>query len=276
LSRATYPVSNGFLSDTHLPHENQHTPYPTHSLKLSAKNEESKRPKSKSLEMKPSSSSSFHNPLKLRAKIKTDHSVTLVEIADQLDDSPLDVVHRCLAPSFSIVMLWVIGRHSTGSRNISAMRRLLPFFCRLDPFLQGSVHWNKRRSETLQRLAMWTRRSSGLYFLCFFLPFCSFLRSSGVSNSATQNSIMNAHNKTQFTYTMIKCALKDSSCDSPISKNVMLTILASNASSRSTKFKASESDTMLTLTRKNTMNAFTHRFVRIFRSTLVSAHSRLE
>ena len=56
-----------------------------------------------------------------------------------------------------------------------------------------------------------------------------------VSNSATQDSIMNAHNKTQFTYAKIKCALKDSSCDSPISKNLMLTILASNASSNSTK-----------------------------------------
>ncbi|KAG5630312.1 hypothetical protein H5410_002029 [Solanum commersonii] len=45
---------------------------------------------------------------------------------------------------------------------------------------------------------------------------------------------MNTHNKTQFTYAKIKCALKDSSCDSPISKNLMLTILASNASSSST------------------------------------------
>ena len=56
----------------------------------------------------------------------------------------------------------------------------------------------------------------------------------GVSNSATEDSIMNAHNKTQFTYAKIKCALKDSSCDSPISKNLTLTILASNASSSST------------------------------------------
>ncbi|KAG5631835.1 hypothetical protein H5410_003552 [Solanum commersonii] len=50
-----------------------------------------------------------------------------------------------------------------------------------------------------------------------------------VLNSATQDSIMNAHNKIRFTYA-IKCVLKDSSCDSPISKNLMLTILASNAS----------------------------------------------
>ncbi|KAG5599704.1 hypothetical protein H5410_031074, partial [Solanum commersonii] len=57
----------------------------------------------------------------------------------------------------------------------------------------------------------------------------------GVSNSATEESIMNAHNKTQFTYAKNKCALKDSICDSPISKNLMPTILASNASSSLTK-----------------------------------------
>ncbi|KAG5611081.1 hypothetical protein H5410_022362 [Solanum commersonii] len=34
-SRATYPVSNVFFSDTHLPHECQPTPYPTPSLELS-------------------------------------------------------------------------------------------------------------------------------------------------------------------------------------------------------------------------------------------------
>ncbi|KAG5580037.1 hypothetical protein H5410_050664 [Solanum commersonii] len=36
-SRATYPVSNEFLSDTHLPHEGKPTPYPTHSLELSVR-----------------------------------------------------------------------------------------------------------------------------------------------------------------------------------------------------------------------------------------------
>ncbi|KAG5585236.1 hypothetical protein H5410_045670, partial [Solanum commersonii] len=39
-----------------------------------------------------------------------------------------------------------------------------------------------------------------------------------VSNSATQDSIMNAHNKTQFTYVGINCVLKDSSCDTPLPK----------------------------------------------------------
>ncbi|WMV20028.1 hypothetical protein MTR67_013413 [Solanum verrucosum] len=55
-----------------------------------------------------------------------DHSALLVGIADQLDDSPFGVVHRRLAPAFNIVVLWVIGRHGTASRNFSAMCRLLP------------------------------------------------------------------------------------------------------------------------------------------------------
>ncbi|KAG5631667.1 hypothetical protein H5410_003384, partial [Solanum commersonii] len=56
-----------------------------------------------------------------------------------------------------------------------------------------------------------------------------------VSNSATQDSIMNAHKKTQLIHARINCALKDSSCDSPLSNILKFIILASNASSSSTK-----------------------------------------
>uniref|UniRef100_M1DL12 Uncharacterized protein n=1 Tax=Solanum tuberosum TaxID=4113 RepID=M1DL12_SOLTU len=45
---------------------------------------------------------------------------------------------------------------------------------------------------------------------------------------------MNAH-KTQLTNARINCALKESSRDSPLSKILKLTILASNSSSSSTK-----------------------------------------
>ncbi|WMV58442.1 hypothetical protein MTR67_051827 [Solanum verrucosum] len=38
-----------------------------------------------------------------------DHSASLVEIADQLGNSPFGVIHRHLAPAFNIVMLWVIS-----------------------------------------------------------------------------------------------------------------------------------------------------------------------
>ncbi|WMV49713.1 hypothetical protein MTR67_043098, partial [Solanum verrucosum] len=59
--------------------------------------------------------------------VAADHSTTLVGIVDLLGDSPFGVVHRRLAPSFGIVVLWVIGQHSTTSRNFSVMHRLLPF-----------------------------------------------------------------------------------------------------------------------------------------------------
>ncbi|KAG5595632.1 hypothetical protein H5410_036864 [Solanum commersonii] len=56
-----------------------------------------------------------------------------------------------------------------------------------------------------------------------------------VSNSATQDSIMNVHNKAQFTHARINCILKDSSYDTPLSKILNLTILDSNERSSSTK-----------------------------------------
>ncbi|KAG5571384.1 hypothetical protein H5410_061150 [Solanum commersonii] len=152
-----------------------------------------------------------------------DHSATLVGIVDQLDDSPFGVVHYRFAPSFDIIMLWVIGRHSTTSRNFSVMRRLLPFFA--DLIFSSSLSTLEQKANP-------------------FIPFCDvvlcfpknfkYLKLKGVSNSAMQNSIMNVDNKVQFTYAKIKCALKDSSCDSPISKNLTFTILASNVSSSST------------------------------------------
>ncbi|KAG5576270.1 hypothetical protein H5410_056404 [Solanum commersonii] len=46
---------------------------------------------------------------------------------------------------------------------------------------------------------------------------------------------MNAHNKTQFIYARITCVLKDSNCDSPLPKILMLAILATCTSSSSTK-----------------------------------------
>uniref|UniRef100_M1DVQ3 Uncharacterized protein n=1 Tax=Solanum tuberosum TaxID=4113 RepID=M1DVQ3_SOLTU len=61
-----------------------------------------------------------------KSKVLANHSASLVKIADQLGDSPFGVVHRRLAPPFSIVVLWVIGRHGTASRNFSVMCRLLP------------------------------------------------------------------------------------------------------------------------------------------------------
>ena len=114
-----------------------------------------------------------------------------------------------------------------------------------------------------------------------------------VSNSATQDSIMNAHNKTQLTLARINYALKYSCCDTPLSKIFKLTILSSNASWSSTKvikcpqikkdfmfthngsqFKVPESISLLKFTKTSIMHELTHRFARLFQSTFVSAHSR--
>ncbi|KAG5600141.1 hypothetical protein H5410_031511, partial [Solanum commersonii] len=46
---------------------------------------------------------------------------------------------------------------------------------------------------------------------------------------------MNIRNKTQITHEKINCALKDSICDTPIPEILMLAILATCASSSSTK-----------------------------------------
>ncbi|KAG5631423.1 hypothetical protein H5410_003140 [Solanum commersonii] len=79
---------------------------------------------------------------------------------------------------------------------------------------------------------------------------------------------MNAYNKTQFTYAMINCVLKDSSCDTPLPKILILAILATCASSSSTK----KSDATLTLKKRNAMHIFTHRFSLIFQSTFDSTY----
>ncbi|KAG5595268.1 hypothetical protein H5410_036500, partial [Solanum commersonii] len=209
------------------------------SLRLNPLTISSCRPKTKSLEMKPSFSSSLQNPQKIYAAM--DRSASLVEIADQLSDSPFGVVRLRLALSFSIVVLWFIGLHGTSSQIYSAIRRLLPISADLILFFRAQ-HTGTKANKL------------------------KFNRSERVSRTMLH--------KPKFTYAKIKCVLKDSSCDSPISTNLMLTILSSNASSSSTIFKALESDATLTLTKKNIIHNFTHRFSHIFQSTFVSAHSR--
>ncbi|KAG5580821.1 hypothetical protein H5410_051448 [Solanum commersonii] len=104
---------------------------------------------------------------------------------------------------------------------------------------------------------------------------------------------MNAHNKTQLTHAKINCALKDSSCDLPLSKILKFTILASNASSSSTnvlKCPHNKDDFIFTHnsstiysfgitynshTHKDEhMHDFTQRFALIFQAKLISAHLR--
>ncbi|KAG5595450.1 hypothetical protein H5410_036682 [Solanum commersonii] len=119
------------------------------------------------------------------------------------------------------------------------MRRLLPFSADL------ILSFRAQHTRTKGELRPFGDSPSGLV-----QPF-----KKDVLNSATQDSITNAHNKTQFSYAKIKCALKDSSYDSPISKNLMLTILVLNASSSSTKvFKCPHTNDDSIFIRKGTIN----------------------
>ncbi|KAG5609565.1 hypothetical protein H5410_020846, partial [Solanum commersonii] len=74
-----------------------------------------------------------------------DHSATLVEIVDQLGDSPFGVVHRRLALSFNIVVFWIIRRPSTTSQNFSTTRQLLLFTA--DLILSFRVQYTRTKGE---------------------------------------------------------------------------------------------------------------------------------
>ncbi|KAG5630360.1 hypothetical protein H5410_002077 [Solanum commersonii] len=92
----------------------------------------------------------------------TDHSAPLVEIVDQLDDPPFGRFYHRLALSFSIVVFWIIGRHSTTSRNCSNICRLLLFTADLILSFRAQHSRTKGEDKTFWRLAEWVRRFSDL------------------------------------------------------------------------------------------------------------------
>ncbi|KAG5631058.1 hypothetical protein H5410_002775 [Solanum commersonii] len=105
--------------------------------------EESRRPKSKFLELKPFESSCCSKPSpNIELKILSDHSVLLVEIANQLDDLTFGTFHHHLALSFNIVMAQHIGT-------------------------KGEV-------KTFWRLVEWVRQLSGLHFVILSAAFVTF------------------------------------------------------------------------------------------------------
>ncbi|KAG5581038.1 hypothetical protein H5410_051665 [Solanum commersonii] len=184
-----------------------------------------------------------------------DHSVLLVRVTNALDDPPFGLLHRLLALAFNIFTFWIIGRYSTISGKCLTTRPLLLFIVTAfgdSPNVLGDPQ---------------------ALFSSSFQPKTEVRQfKKDVSNGATLDSIMNAHTRLNLLI-----------CDTPLSKNLKLTILTSNANSSSTKesnapykrmipyshsmiqkFKVPESNATLTLTKKNTMPAFTHRFTHIF------------
>ncbi|KAG5590284.1 hypothetical protein H5410_040798 [Solanum commersonii] len=95
--------------------------------------------------------------------------------------------------------------------------------------LYGSFDIVSLNRRSTQRFALWCSSSPTLKQKAKYDP----LATRQVDSAILRPSFLLLY-KTQFTYAKIKCALKDSSCDSPISTNLMLTILGSNASSSST------------------------------------------
>ncbi|KAG5580628.1 hypothetical protein H5410_051255 [Solanum commersonii] len=157
-----------------------------------------------------------------------DHSAQLVGIVDTLGEPPF------ASRALSRWAIWYCFAELLGDTLTTL------FHHQLDLSLQGSAHWNKRRS--LGRSAT-HQLGSNPWFVSdskyLNLKVSSDIETKyqfkkDVSNSA-QDSTMNVHNKTHFIHAKINCVPKDSSCDTPLPKILTLAILASNASSSSTK-----------------------------------------
>ncbi|KAG5613710.1 hypothetical protein H5410_013534, partial [Solanum commersonii] len=189
----------------------------TSKVLLQPKNEESKIPKSKSLEMKPSSSS----------------------------------IHHLLAPSFGIVMLWVIGQYSTTSWNFSMLCRVLP--CSVTLILSVRLSTLEQKCPSFPSIFKYLKLKQTRVQLI----------TKGVSNSARQDSIMNVHNNTQITHAKINCVLKDLSCDTPLPKILMRLINSRSGIRCDTHTKNEEHNA-----------CFNHRFALNFQSTFNLAYSR--
>ncbi|KAG5586399.1 hypothetical protein H5410_046833 [Solanum commersonii] len=130
----------------------------------------------------------------------------LEEVSNETMHFPDQVSKICAAKDHSTQLVGIADalgypRYGVASRNCSVIRRLLPFIANL------IFSFKAQHTGTL-----------GEQFI------------KDVPNSATEDSTVNAHKTSQFTHARINCALKVSSCDSPLSKNLKLTTLASNAS----------------------------------------------
>uniref|UniRef100_M1DWB1 Uncharacterized protein n=1 Tax=Solanum tuberosum TaxID=4113 RepID=M1DWB1_SOLTU len=116
-----------------------------------------------------------------------DYSATLVEITDELGDSPFNqLISFSVLPSASSYS-GSLGRtvlfHSTNRRLADgSFPRLLIYF------LQGFAYWNKGRCMSIRRLAKLDSAIRRLSFLVLFSLFCFVLRLSVHASSKTSNT----------------------------------------------------------------------------------------
>ncbi|KAG5631228.1 hypothetical protein H5410_002945 [Solanum commersonii] len=157
-----------------------------------------------------------------------------------------------------------LGRHSTASQNCSATQRLLLFTTNLILSFKTQHTRTKGKDKTF-----WVSRTV-------------LHKTQSLMHTTRLNLLMkrsNVHSKIQVVthqYQRISYSqylLQMQVQAQPRCLNA-LTLGMIPYSHNGSSFKASESDATLTLTKKNTMHNFTHRFARIFQSTFVSAHSR--
>ncbi|KAG5585177.1 hypothetical protein H5410_045611, partial [Solanum commersonii] len=158
----------------------------------------------------------------------------------------------CAAADHSAQLVWivdtlgdlpvVVGNYGTTSWNYSATVRLLHFIANLIfPFraqhtrIKGNLQADRRFVPSCQ-IHVVTRHYQRFSSSQYLLQMQAQAQQK-YSNSLTQRMIPYSHTKVS-------------------------------------SFKALESNATLTLKKKNTMHAFTHKFARIFQSTFVSAHSR--
>ncbi|KAG5572239.1 hypothetical protein H5410_062005 [Solanum commersonii] len=128
------------------------------------KSEESTRLKSKILELKPFESS--RNVLRRITRL----------------------IHHRLALAFSIVMFWIIGRHSTTSRNYLVIPQLLLFTFDLIRSFRAQHTGTKGEDKTFWHLAEWVRRFSDLHLFVLLAAFVPFFLSSVYAFPQTPNT----------------------------------------------------------------------------------------
>ncbi|KAG5599447.1 hypothetical protein H5410_030817 [Solanum commersonii] len=111
---------------------------------------------------------------RMKNSLRLDHSTSLVEINDQLNNLPFGRFNHRLSLSFSIIMFWIIGRHCIASWNCSAICQLLLFIANLILSFRAQHTGTKGEDKAFWQLIEWVRRLSDLHFFVISVAFVPF------------------------------------------------------------------------------------------------------